>query len=47
MIEASDEIKEELVAFSMGCDDNADNEVQEGRLIELDGSYYRMNGITD
>lgn len=35
------------VAFSMGCDDNADNEVQEGRLIELDGSYYRMSNITD
>lgn len=35
------------VAFSMGCDDNADNEVQDGRLIGLNGNYYRMSGITD
>jgi len=34
------------VAFEMGCDEYADSELDDGRLIELNGSYYRMNGIT-
>lgn len=35
------------VAFRMGCNEYADGEVQDGRLIELNGSYYRMDGITE
>jgi predicted RNA-binding Zn-ribbon protein involved in translation (DUF1610 family) len=35
------------VAFRMGCDEYADSEVQDGRLIELNGTYYRMDHITD
>ena len=35
------------VAFEMGCDEYADSELDDGRLIELNGSYYRMNGITE
>jgi hypothetical protein len=35
------------VAFNIGCNEYADSEIQDGRLIELNGSYYRMNGITD
>jgi hypothetical protein len=35
------------VAFEMGCDEYADSEVEEGRLIELNGRYYQMSGITD
>ncbi len=37
----------DTVAFEMGCNEYADNELDEGRLIELNGSYYRMTGITD
>ncbi len=37
----------DTVAFEMGCSEYADNEVDEGRLIELNGSYYRMTGITE
>ena len=35
------------IAFNMGCNEYADSEIQDGRLIELNGSYYRMDGITD
>lgn len=35
------------VAFQMGCNEYADSEIQDGRLIELNGCYYRMDGITD
>jgi hypothetical protein len=35
------------MAFRMGCNEYADSEVQDGRLIELNGEYYRMDGITD
>ncbi len=35
------------VAFEMGCDEYADSELDDGRLIELNGSYYRTNGITE
>ncbi len=37
----------DTVAFEMGCNEYADSELDEGRLIELNGSYYRMNGITE
>jgi hypothetical protein len=35
------------VAFNMGVQENADSEIQDAWLIELDGKCYRMNGITD
>ncbi len=35
------------VAFGMGAGEHADNEVEDGRLIELAGVYYRMDGITE
>jgi hypothetical protein len=35
------------VAFRMGCNEHADSEVEDGRLIELNGDYYRMDGITE
>lgn len=35
------------VAFNMGVNEYADSEVQDGRLIELNGKYYRMDGITE
>lgn len=38
---------DDRVAFEMGCDEYADSELDYGRLIELNGSYYRMNGITE
>lgn len=35
------------VAFNMGANEYADSEVQDGRLIELNGKYYRLDGITE
>lgn len=35
------------VAFRIGCNEYADSGVQDGWLIELDGNYYRMDGITE
>jgi hypothetical protein len=35
------------VAFRMGVGEYADSEVEDGRLIELGGSYYRVDGITE
>ncbi len=37
----------DTVAFEMGVSEYADSEVQDGRLIELAGVYYRMDGITE
>ncbi len=37
----------DVTAFQIGCSEYADSEVEEGRLIELAGVYYRMDGITD
>lgn len=34
-------------AFRMGCNDYADSEIEDGRLIYLNGNYYRLDGITD
>jgi hypothetical protein len=35
------------VAFDMGCNEYADSEIEDGRLIYCNGSHYRMDGITD
>ena len=35
------------VAFQIGVQENADSEIQDAWLIELDGKCYRMEGITD
>lgn len=35
------------VAFEMGASEYADSEVEDGRLICLDGEYYRLEGVTD
>jgi hypothetical protein len=35
------------VAFEMGASDYADSEVEDGRLICLNGKYYRLEGVTD
>jgi hypothetical protein len=34
-------------AFRMGANEYADSEIEDGRLIYCDGSYYRLDGITD
>lgn len=33
--------------FKMGASEYADSEVEDGRLIGLNGKYYRMDGITE
>ena len=35
------------VAFRIGVSEYADSEIEDGRLIELNGNYYRLNGVTD
>ena len=35
------------VAFRMGVSEYADSEVEEGRLIEAGGNYYRVDGVTE
>jgi len=35
------------IAFDMGCNDYANSEIEDGRLIYCDGNHYRMDGITD
>ncbi|MBX9570671.1 MAG: hypothetical protein K2X77_17395 [Candidatus Obscuribacterales bacterium] len=34
-------------AFNMGANEYADSMVEEGQLIELNGDYYRLDGITE
>lgn len=35
------------VAYNMGMHEYADQEVEEGRLIEVGGEYYRLDGVTE
>jgi hypothetical protein len=35
------------VAFRVGVNEYADSEIEDGRLIELSGKYYRLDGVTE
>jgi len=35
------------VAFRIGVSEYADSEIEDGRLIELNSKYYRLDGVTE
>ncbi len=35
------------LAFRMGASEYADSEIEDGRLIESSGIYYRLDGVTE